>query len=126
MPQINKSLYWTPRILSIIFIVFLGLFSADVIGMQAGFWPTILGLLMHNIPSLVLLAVLLIAWKHEIVGAIFFVLAGLVYIIMLLANPAFPRDNIVWSLIIAGPVWLIGILFYLNWVKKRKPTTQSQ
>lgn len=67
MRKINKFIYWTPRILSIIFILFLAIFSLDIFDMKLGFWETILGLFMHNIPVFILLAVLLIFWKHEIV-----------------------------------------------------------
>ncbi len=66
--KINKFIYWTPRIASIAFILFLALFSLDIFDMKLGFWGTVAGLFMHNIPSLVLLAVLLISWKYEIVG----------------------------------------------------------
>ncbi|MFA5127200.1 MAG: hypothetical protein WC465_04380 [Patescibacteria group bacterium] len=119
MTTINKFIYWAPRILAILFILFLALFSFDVIGMQAGFWPTILGLLMHNIPSFILLVVLLISWKHEIVGFIAFMLAGFVYIIMLTMNQ-FEWYMPSWALTISGPAWLTGILFYINWSKKKK------
>ena len=83
----NKLIYWTPRILSIIYILFLALFYLDIFDGNYGFWGTIIGLFMHNIPSLVLLIVLLISWKREIVGGIIFILAGLLYIIRLLMNP---------------------------------------
>jgi hypothetical protein len=113
----NKLIYWTPRILSIIYILFLALFSLDIFDGNYGFWGTIIGLFMHNIPSLVLLIVLLISWKREIVGGIIFILAGLLYIIRLLMNP-FEWYMLSWALIIAGPAFLTGILFLINWYKK--------
>jgi len=117
--KINKFIYWTPRILCILFIAFLALFSLDIFDLKLGFWQTVLGLFMHNIPSLILLVVLLISWKYEIVGAIAFFLAGLLYIIMLLMNP-FEWYMLSWMLTIAGPAFLIGILFLINWMKKEK------
>jgi len=36
---------------------------------------------MHNIPVFIMIIVLVIAWKHEIVGAIAFLLAGLIYVV---------------------------------------------
>ena len=54
--------------MSIIFICFLALFSLDVISPELSFWQIAVGLFIHNIPALVLLAVLLISWKQEIVG----------------------------------------------------------
>ncbi len=118
--KINKFVYWTPRILSILFILFLALFSLDIFEINLGFWGTVVGLFMHNIPALILLVVLLISWKHEIVGGITFILAGILYIIILLRNPEFEWYMLSWSLQIAGPAFLIGILFFANWFKKKK------
>jgi len=120
--KINKFVYWTPRILSIIFILFLAIFSLDVFDMKLGFWGTVLGLFMHNIPVFILLAVLLISWKHEIVGGVVFILAGALYIVMILMNVlrnSFEWYMLSWILTIAGPAFLIGILFIINWLKKR-------
>jgi len=119
--KISRFVYWTPRILSIIFILFLAMFSLDVFEGNYGFWGTILGLFMHNIPALVLLVVLIISWKYEIVGGIVFVLAGLLYIIMVIIRSSLPLPiAISWSLTIAGPAFLVGVLFMINWFKKRQ------
>lgn len=120
--KINKFVYWTPRIASIIFILFLAMFSLDVFDQGYSFWETVVGLFMHNIPALVLLIILLISWKHEIVGGIAFVLAGILYIAMIIINAlqgSFEWYMLSWILTIAGPAFLIGILFIVNWLKKR-------
>jgi len=97
-------LFWTPRILAIIFIIFLALMSLDVFDMNLGFWGTMLGLFMHNIPALVLLVVLLISWKYEIVGGIAFILAGIVYIVVLMRNP-FEWYYLSWAVQISGCIF---------------------
>ena len=117
--KISKFIYWTPRILSIIFISFLALMSLDVFSPELTFWETLLGLFMHNIPALILLIVLLISWKHEIVGGIAFILGGLLYIILLARNP-FEWYMLAWALQISGVAFFIGILFIIGWVKKKK------
>ncbi len=116
---ISRFVYWTPRVLSIIFIVFLALMSLDVFSLGLGFWQTVVGLFIHNIPALILLAVLLVSWRYEIVGGIVFILAGLLYIILLMMNP-FEWYMLFWALQIAGPAFLIGILFLVNWMKKKR------
>ena len=126
--NINKFIYWTPRILSIIFTLFLAVFSLDVFDMKLGFWGTVFGLFMHNIPVFILLVVLLISWKHEIVGGIVFILAGTLYFVIMLVNML--RESFEWymlsySLIIAGPAFLIGILFIINWLKKRNAQKET-
>jgi len=121
--RVSKFLYWSPRILAVIFILFLFLFSLDIFDMHLGFWGTVLGLIMHNIPSLILLGVLLISWKkHEIVGGIAFILAGVAYFLIVLINTlrgsSGELSQLFWVLLISGPAILIGILFLINWFKE--------
>ncbi len=118
--KINKFIYWAPRILSILFVLFLMMFSLDIFDGNYGFWGTILGLFMHNIPALILLAVVIISWKRELVGAIAFILAGLLYICLTIFNRDIPWYlALSWSMTIAGPALLVGILFFIGWRKKR-------
>lgn len=122
--NVGKTLFWTPRILSIIFIGFLALFSFDVFGQGYSFWETVVGLFMHNIPVMILAIILWISWKREIVGAIAFILAGLTYV-ALITFRNFPNGQFEWymisySLIIAGPAFLIGVLFLAGWIKKKR------
>ncbi|MDD5430827.1 MAG: hypothetical protein PHP03_01230 [Candidatus Pacebacteria bacterium] len=121
--NVGKFVYWTPRILSIIFLLFLAMFSLDIFEMKLGFWGTLLGLFMHNIPVFILLAILIISWKREIVGGIVFILAGLLYIAMIISGALkgpFEWYMFFYSLILSGPAILIGMLFIINWVKKSK------
>jgi len=120
MKKVSKFIYWTPRILSIIFLLFIAMFSLDVFGNGYTFWQTVLGLLMHNIPVFILAAVLWISWKHEIVGGIAFILAGLLYIVSLFTTRQFQWYMLSWIPTIAGPAFLIGILFLVGWFKKKK------
>jgi len=124
MAKVNKFIFWTPRILAILFILFLALFSLDIFEGNYGFWGTILGLFMHNIPAMILLIILIISWKYELVGAIVFILAGILYIARLLMtilmNPPYQWYMLSWSLQIAGPAFLVGILFLIGWQQKRK------
>lgn len=121
--RVGRFVYWTPRIVSILFILFLALFSLDVFDSCSGVFECVLGLFMHNIPSLVLLIIVLIAWKREIVGAYAFAIAGLLYIGNMvwnaLSNPA-QWYMLSYSVIIAGPAFLIAWLYWLNWRKKKK------
>ncbi|MCK9596067.1 hypothetical protein M0R19_02705 [Candidatus Pacearchaeota archaeon] len=117
-----KFLFWAPRILAILFIAFLAMFSLDVFDSTSTFWEIAGGLFMHNIPSLILLVLLIISWKHELVGAIAFIFVGMFFLLRsLLAgiiNPPFRFELSV--LIIAGPAFLVGILFLVGWLKKKK------
>ena len=121
--RLNRFIYWTPRILSIIFICFLALMSLDVFGMGLSFWQTMGALFMHNIPVFILLIVLLISWKYEIVGGIAFILAGIFYIAMILINSiatGFEWYYLSWAVQISGVAFIIGILFLIGWFKTSK------
>ena len=54
----------------ILFILFLTMFSFDVFEMEGTLLAKLGGFLMHSIPSLVLVAVLLVAWKNPLLGGI--------------------------------------------------------
>jgi len=125
MVKTGKALFWAPRILAILFVLFLTLFSLDVFEGGYGFWGTILALFMHNIPAIILLIVLIISWKRELVGAITFILAGLLYIAWLLISKKLEWYMLIWSLIVAGPAFLVGILFFIGWKQKRKNKKRS-
>jgi len=120
--NINKFIYWTPRVLSILLIVFLAIFSLDVFDGDYGFWGTVLGLLIHNIPSFILLGILIISWKYEIVGGVAFILAGISYMVFTIVRESIEPwyMSLALSLILVVPAFLIGILFLVGWFKKNK------
>jgi len=115
---INKFIYWTPKILGTLFALFLMMFSLDVFEPGLTAWQIAIGLLIHNIPALFLLIILIISWRHEIVGGIVFILVGLLYILMLVMNSKLEWYMLSWSVTIAGPAFLTGILFIISWHKK--------
>jgi hypothetical protein len=121
--KVGRFVYWTPRILSILYICFFAFMSLDAFSSGLDFWGTAGALLMHNIPTFVLIAVLIVAWRYEIVGGIAFFLAGLVYI-GLLANVALKGEfefyMIAWAIQISGFAFFIGIFFLMNWYKKKR------
>lgn len=87
-------IYWAPRVLSITLIIFLVFFSFDVFGNGLGFWQTLAAFLMHNIPAILLTALLITAWKREIVGAVTFFTAGLLYVTFVIS--AIIREGFEW------------------------------
>lgn len=118
----DRLIFWAPRVLSILFLAFLAMFSLDIFDTNLGFWGTLVGLFMHNLPVLFLAVILAIAWKHDIVGAIFYCLAGLVFFGLILSKVlrnGFEFYMLSYPLIIAGPAFLISGLFFVGWLKKR-------
>jgi hypothetical protein len=115
----KRTLFWTPRVLSIIFIAFLSLFALDVFNGHAGLWRTLLALTMHLIPSFVLIAALVLAWRWEWIGAVLYGAAGLLYVtwVVSMSRPVPPTVRLVWILTIGGPAFIIAALFLANWLK---------
>jgi hypothetical protein len=111
----NKILYWTPRILTIVFILFLGLFALDAFEGEQSLIKKLGGFLIHLIPNFVMILILIVAWKQEWVGTIAYIIVGIAYIIMF-----WGRFPVVTYLTISGPLFLIGILFWLNWMNRKK------
>lgn len=121
--KIGKFVYWTPRILSIILILFLSLMSLDVFSPELNFWQTLGALLIHNIPAFILLIILLVSWRREIVGGVGFILGGILYATIVLINIAstgFEWYYLAWIIQISGIAFFIGIMFLANWFKKKK------
>jgi hypothetical protein len=116
----RRALFWTPRAISILFIAFLSLFALDVFGEHLGFWQTVLALTMHLIPSFVLIAVLVLAWRWEWIGAALYAAAGLLYVmwVVSMSRPVPPAMRLIWILTIAGPAFVIAGLFLANWLKR--------
>ena len=115
----KRSLFWAPRALSVLFIAFLSLFAMDVFSEHLGFWRTVLALTMHLIPSFVLIAALILAWRWEWIGAALYGSAGLLYVVWVasISRPVPPAMRFIWALMIAGPAFLIAGLFLANWMK---------
>ena len=120
--KISKFVYWTPRILAILLILFLMIFSLDVFEPGLTGWQIVIGLFMHILPSLILAIVLWISWKYEIVGGVAFIIAGIAHMVFSVlrvdVEPWYISSAA--SLIIDVPAFLVGILFLIGWFKKKK------
>ena len=107
---VKRLLFWTPRVLCIVFALFISLFALDVFGESYGFWKTVLALMIHLIPTVVIVAVLAVSWRWEWIGGILYILFGALYIV-----EVWGRFQWVTYLAISGPLFLIGVLFLINW-----------
>lgn len=117
----RNALFWTPRILTMMFAVFISLFALDVFEEGGSLVQLILGLLIHLIPTYLVVITLLFAWKWEWVGAVIFTALGFGYIIM-----AWGKQSLSAYLCISGPLFLVGILFLLGWILRDKLKARSQ
>jgi hypothetical protein len=105
------TLFWTPRVLTLLYAVFLSLFALDVFDEGYGMWQTIIALFMHLIPTWIVLAILAVSWRWGLVGTLLCFALGASYVI-------FCWGRFHWSayLLISGPLFLIGALFLIDWL----------
>ena len=121
--KICGILFWPPRILSILFVILLAKLSMDVLSPAMGRQEFLLALLLYNIPTLVFMAVVLLSWDLEFIGGCVFLLAGAGYPFYSdsLAGTKAWFPELPWGNTIMIPIFvIIGILFFINWIWKRK------
>ena len=131
MKTSTKVLYWTARILCILAILFVSLFALDSFSSERTFWQNTTAFLMHLLPSFVLLAVLIIAWKWEKVGGIILTILGVAFSIFIFVfnykRNHFPvMTCLLQTLAVAIPFVLAGILFILSHYRKKKELSGVQ
>ncbi|MCD4671418.1 MAG: hypothetical protein K8R77_02035 [Anaerolineaceae bacterium] len=110
----EKVLHWAPRVLGILFAVFISVFALDVFGEGYGFWETIGALLIHLVPTYLIVGAVLLGWRWKWPGGVLFIGLAVFYIVM-------TRGRMDWVvyLLIPAPAALIGILFLVDWFRKR-------
>jgi hypothetical protein len=113
----RQFLFWSPRVLSILYIAFLSMFSLDVFGEKHGFWPVLVALTIHLIPSLILIVGLILAWRWEWIGTAIYATAGALYISLVMPRAVSPALKLNWILIISAPAFVVAALFLANWLK---------
>jgi hypothetical protein len=117
-------LFWLPRIICILAILFVSLFALDAFQPNLSIWQQIGAFLMHLIPSFILTALLLIAWKWEYVGGIVFIIIGLGLSPMVFMHNYNMNHSIWMSLGIISSITLpfivVGVLFIRSQLYKNK------
>jgi hypothetical protein len=106
------SARWVPRILAILTAAFALLFSFDSLGPGMGFWKALTGFLIHNIPTFVLIALIVLSWKWPWTGGAGFIILGVLYFIWFAG-----KGNA--SIIIGVILLVIGALFMLDWFLRK-------
>jgi hypothetical protein len=111
---VKQILFWTPRVLGILFTLFVGMFSLDVFEMGGGFWAILGGFLMHNLATIVMIIALVLGWRWEWAGAIGFFAAGLWFLRMANAGD--------WGfvLVFVGVPVLVAALFSVGWIYRKQ------
>ncbi len=105
-----RFIHLAPRIAAIAIIFFVSLFSLDVFDMEGTPLQLAGAFLMHSLPSIVMIVLLVIAWKRPVVGFVAFLLAGLFFL-----RFVFLGGGLGHFLLFSGPLLLVSVMFYLDW-----------
>lgn len=110
-PRLAKIIHWTPRLAAVLIILFMSLFSLDVFETGASPLEVLGALLMHNIPSLIMIVFLAFAWRRPVVGFAVFSIAAIAFAIFFVRD-MYALPNLVLFVL---PILLIASLFYADW-----------
>jgi hypothetical protein len=127
-----KIVHWLPRILCILAILFIGMFSLDSFDPKLTLGNQLLGFFMHNIPTLILIAILIISWKWELIGGILFAAVGIIFTPLVFMMNYRMNHSVGMTLsiilVITFPFIIVGFLFIFSHFlkKKRAKTIQTE
>jgi len=110
----RKTMFWTPRISAVLFVLFISIFALDVFEADKSLGETLVGLFIHLIPSILLTIAIILAWRWEWVGTVAFAGWAIVYF-----TTARGFEWFVYALI-AGIPLIIGIFFLVDWVYRKE------
>jgi len=124
MKTSEKFLHWIPRVICILAILFVSMFALDSFGPGRTIWQQLGAFLVHLVPTYILIALLVIAWKWEFTGGIILTLAGIAFSIFLYVFNFQKNHSVSMSLLIVlmigVPFVIAGILFIMNYYLKRR------
>jgi hypothetical protein len=116
--------HWLPRIVCILAILFISMFALDAFAPGLTFMQQLTAFMMHLIPSFILLALLIVAWKWELAGGIIFAILGLALSPLVFMHNYEMNHSFRMSLgiiaMITFPFFVVGILFVISYNKKKK------
>jgi hypothetical protein len=105
-------------------ILFVSLFAADAFDQGLTIWQQLGDFFMHLIPSFILLAILIVAFKWEKIGGIIFIVIGLGLSPVIFNHNYKMNQSIGMSLgiilMITFPFVIVGVLFLVSHFLKKK------
>ena len=129
MKKSTKVFHWLPRIICILAILFVSLFALDAFAPELTIWQQIGAFLIHLIPSFILLALLIIAWKWEFIGGIIFTIIGLGLSPFVFVHNYKMNESIWMSLgiilTITIPFVFVGVLFIVSHFRKKQSSNNN-
>jgi len=115
MIHMKQFLHYCPRILSILFCLFIMMFSFDVFEGNSSIIDMLIGFIMHNLPVFGMAIITFFAWRNDLIGVIGFIGISLFFFILVSSN--MNNEGGVMNpavYIISLPALLISALYFIN------------
>jgi hypothetical protein len=94
--------------------LYLGLFALDAFGPETALRQALADFAVHLIPAFVVLALVAASWRREWIGGLAFIALAVLYAAGTVTN------HPDWTLLISGPLVVVGALFAWNWFHRRE------
>ena len=108
-PTSTQLLVWAPRLLGLAVCLFLGLFALDAFDERQNLARSLPDFAIHLLPVLVLVTIVLLSWRRPWIGGTVFIAVAVLYATTL------ARGRLDWIAVIAGPLFVVGLLFLWSW-----------
>jgi len=89
---------------------------------RKAFFETLIALVLHLVPTLIVVVLLVFAWRREMIGAIAFAGLAITYVVVMWGR-GFPWATYA---IISGALLLNSFLFFLSWRQRLSSQTADQ
>lgn len=121
MPRLNPYLItlWAARGFTILYMLFLMIFSVDVFDGNQSIWMKLGGFIIHNIPVILLVFFLIFTWNKPVIAGILFMLFGIATVLFFQTL----QQGIQVFSVISLPIILTGALYLASWYLKRQDKT---
>jgi hypothetical protein len=110
-----RTILWAPRVLAVAVSLFLAVFSLDEITGTTNIFEALPYVMIHLLPSAIVLAVVALSWRREWIGAVLFVALAAAYAVA-------ARAHLSWVAVISGPLIVAGALYAWSWMHRQAAT----
>ena len=113
--HMKQILHYSPRILSILFCLFIMMFSFDVYDGNSTIPEMLIGFIMHNLPVFGMAIITFFAWNNDLIGGVGFIGISLFFFFLVSSNMNNEGGIINPAVIIISlPALLISALYFIN------------
>jgi hypothetical protein len=102
-------LRWMPRILGLLFAVFISLFALDAFGTGDPLRQQVVGFLIHMVPTALVVGTVVVGWRWPLMGGVLCLGLGLLYVAIAWGSASWAAYAV-----IVGPIWITGVLFFVD------------